>query len=576
MNFNWIGSGLYERYDTLYLSIRNEDGDNISKVKEINVDPVNDEGVSTGAEGVKYLGYNRSKKAHLILTYGNPAYIEIIANDYCPAIYKYAGAADSEGIVDLERCEDNVVLFNLPKESNGIAISSQHLYSLENTNTVEVVKGKDHSICTLNDYDLSTVMKADTITYMEDAGNDWPKTLNGQVTDRLAQLELAYSSSISVDAWTNQLIARNIETGEEYTSRSPRIKGIYAANHPGFKYDHYFANFDLVGMVPLNTMVELELKSNDKTYSNFPYLRNLSIDREAIKKAGENTSKEMIDPGDNAADNTFAEEGMSYNFPTSFKLNLGPLFKIKNTLNYDMEKQKLTNTTTLTYRRQDGSDEFENEMRSEAKTFLDDSKDSGHTWYGDGDVKYSNVGDTRKFDNWFAQELDDICSIDYNQIGTGFFGSGKLKFSVDFAKLMKTGSISQAMHLDLAAGTIGYGFTLGSPSLLDKYLSEGAVAKILKKIPLFGIGGVIEASVQGDFGVKTFNSSYPSSWENFGGFFTLSAKVRAGVWAELCIPSNPIFAGSAGLRGGGKIGAMWGCARRQLLQWLLRHGGCRS
>lgn len=559
VNFNWIGSGLYERYDTLYLSIHNEAGKNITKAT-IHVDPVDEYGVSTGVEGVKYLKYDSKKKAHLILTYGNPAYIEVIANGYCPAVYKFAGAADREGIVDLERCEDNMVLFNLPNDNDEIAISSQHLYVLNNTNTIQVLKGKDYSICDLVDYDLSTCVKADTITYMEDAGNTWLKTLNGEPIERYAQIELAYSSTVNQYDHNNALIATNVDTGDEYTVKYPTITSIRASQHPGFTYDHFFTRFNLIGSIPLNTMVELRLESNGKVFDRIPYLRNLHIEREKIKKAGQDMSDSMMNPGEDAAKNTYAEEGMSFNFPVSFKMHLGPLFKIKNTVNYDMKKQKLTSTTTLTYKRQDGDDEFENEMRKEAQEFIDNSKDSGHTWYGDGDVKYSNVGDTRKFENWFAQEMDDICSIDYNNIGTGFFGSGKFKFSVNLGKLMSTGSPSQSMWIEEISGTLGYGVCLGSPSLLDKYLSEGAIASILKKIPLFGIGGVFEASVQGDLGFKTFNTDYPSSWDNFGFFFNLSAKIRAGLWAELCIPSNPIFAGSAGLRGGGKIGAMWGCA----------------
>lgn len=559
INFNWIGSGLYERYDTLYLSIHSELGKNITRAT-IHVDPVDEYGVSTGVEGVKYLKYDSKKKAHLILTYGNPAYIEVIANGYCPAVYRYGGAAGKDGIVDLERCEDNLVLFDLPSDDSEIAISSQHLYSLNNTNTIQVIRGKDYSICDLVDYDLSKAVKADTITYMEDAGNSWPKTLNGEVIERYAQLELAYSSTVNQFNHENLLIATNAETGDEYRVNYPYMTSIRASQHPGFTYDHFFARFNLIGSIPQNTMVALRLESNGKVYDKIPYLRNLYIEREKVKKAGEDAADAMMNPGDDAAKNTYAEEGMTFNFPVNFKMHLGPLFKIKNSINYDMEKQKLTSTTTLTYKRQDGNDEFENEMRKEAQQFIDESKDSGHNWYGDGDVKYSNVGDVRKFDNWFAQEMDDICSIDYNNIGTGFFGHGKFKFSVDLGKLMSTGSPSQSMWLEEISGTLGYGFTLASPSLLDKYFSEGSVATILKKIPFFGIGGVIEASVQGDLGFKTFNTKYPSSWDNFGFFFNLSAKVRAGLWAELCLPSNPIFAASAGLRGGGKLGAMWGCA----------------
>ena len=566
VNFNWIGSGLYERYDTLYLGLFNETGGVISRAT-LNVDPVDEYGNSTGVKEVKYLGYDRKKKVHQILTFGNPAYIEILANGYYPVVYRYAGAADSEGVVDLERCSDNVTLFTDTKEDGKIGVSSQHLFSLNDTKTVEVHGGRDYSVCDILDYDLSANVQADTITYLEDAGNTWPKLLtNGAAVQRLSYLELAYSSVNDEDTYDVRLIGKNVYSKEEYEAKYPEITSIYAKNHPGFTRDYYYAKFNLVGMIPLNTLCELRLESNGNTYEKFPYLRNLSIDRSAVKKAGEDfTKNEMLNSTDEEkVVDAYGEQGCTFNFPVTFKLNLGPYFKIKNSVVFDMKKQKLTTTTTLTYRRQDSDEEGAaiTEMRHEAQDFIDDSPSSGHNWYklSSDNVKYNNVGDVRKFDNWFAQEMDDICSIDYNNIGMGPFGSGRLKFSIDLGKLFLSEKPSEALMLEELSGTIGYGLCLASPSLLDKYWSSGPVAELLKKIPMFGIGGVFEANVQADLGVKTFNTDYVSSWDNFGFFFSLSGKVRAGLWAELCFPSNPIFSANLGVRGGGKLGIMAGYA----------------
>ena len=564
VNFNWIGSGLYERYDTLYLNLFNDKGTIISKAT-INVDAVDESGTSIGDPSVKYLGYDRKRKTHMVLTHGNPAYLEIVAKGYCPMVYRYAGAAGRDGIVDLELCVANVKMFADNSANGNIAISSQHLYTLNDTKTVEVRQGRDYSVCDLADYDLSTNVKADTITYLEDAGNDWLKTLNGEPVSRYALLELAYSSKTSSANTGMTLTATDDNTGETYVGRWPQITTIYASNHPSFVYNHYFARYDLVGMIPANTMCSLHLEADGNTYDDFPFLRNLSIDRELIKKSADDyINKDILAANSQeSVDTAYAEHGCSFNFPLDFKMDLGPYFKVKQSIVYDMKKQKLTSTTKLTYKRQDGPDEDESitEMRKEAKQFLDNSNESGHTWYeGTSGIKYSNVGDTRKFDQWFSDEMDDICSIDHNNIGLGFFGSAKLKFSLNLAKLFAEGKPSSAILLEELSGTIGYGLCLASPSLLDKYWTSGPVASLLKKIPFFGIGGVFEANVQGDFGVKTLNTKYPSSWDNFGFFFTLSGKIRAGLWAELCVPSNPIFAANLGLRGGGKIGIMGGFA----------------
>ena len=563
VNFNWIGSGLYEQYDTLYLSVINEKGGNISKAT-IHVDPVDENGVSTGVQDVKYLGYNRQKKAHLILTHGNPAYVEVIVDGYCPSVYRYPGAADSEGIVDLERCIGKIMLFPYPSDDKSIAVSSQHLFTLNDTHTVETRARKDYSVCELFDYDLSTLVPADTLTYMEDAGNDWPKTLNGNVVERLAQVEMVYSSKTTQDLVQTKLVAINSETGEEYISTWPEVTYVYAKNHPGFVNDYFFSKFNLVNVIPQNTMCSLRLEAGEKTYDKFPFLRNLHIVREEVKKASEEHAKNTVmNMGDDSPGKAFAEQGMSFNFPLDFRMNLGPLFAVINYLNYDMLKQKLTATTRFIYKRSDDhdSDERLNTMRIEAREFIEENSNSGNTWYDGGDgIQYSNIGNKHKFDDWFSKEMDDICSIDYNNIGLGFFGGAKIQVAFNIGSMLKTADLGKSLSIEEMSGTIGYGLCLASPSLLERYWGSGSVAKLLKKVPFFKIGGVLEASVQGDFGFKLFNQQFPMSWDNFGAFFTLSAKLRAGLWAELCVPSNPILSANLGVRGGAKLGIMGGFA----------------
>ena len=562
VNFNWIGSGLYERFDTLYLNIINERGAAVTRAT-IHVDAVDQNGNSTGVTDVKYLGYNRFKKAHLILTHGNPAYVEVLATGYCPAVYRYAGAADAEGIVDLKRCNDVFMLFDNPADDKTIAISSQHLYTLNDTHNVEVRFGRDYSICDIADYDLSKVVQADTVTYMEDAGNDWPKTLDGRVVERLAQAEFVFSSEASADAYGTTLVAIDTETGEEHLSRWPDLTTVYARNHPGFTRDYYFAKFNLVDVIPHNTMCSLRLQAGDKTFERFPYLRNLHIERERVKQEAENHVKDKVmNQGDDSPAHAFADQGVSMNMPFDFKMNLGPLFKLSSSINYDMLKQKLTATVKINYKRQDDDDISPTftAMRQEAKEFLYEDPLAGSTKYKDKNRHtYNNVGDTRKFDDWFTKEMDDICSVDINKIGLGFFGSGKVKASFNLETLIKK-DLQSSVYLEELSGTIGYGLCVAFPNMLESYFTSGPVASLLSNIPFFHVGGVFEASVQGDFGLKTFNMKYPMSWENFGAFFTLSAKIKCGLWAELCMPSNPVFAANLGLRGGAKVGIMGGFA----------------
>ena len=79
VNFNWIGTGLYERYDTLYLSLFNSRGKNVTKAT-INVESVDADGHRAYDPLVRYDGYDRRTKTHRIVTNGKPAYMEILAS----------------------------------------------------------------------------------------------------------------------------------------------------------------------------------------------------------------------------------------------------------------------------------------------------------------------------------------------------------------------------------------------------------------------------------------------------------------------------------------------------------------
>ena len=125
VNFNWIGSGLYERFDTLYVKLLNSKGEDIERAT-FHIEAIDEKGERIpNTDGMRYMGYDRKIKQHRILTFGRPAYMEIVAPGYVPRLYKYPGAADPvTRIVDESLCSATVQLLTNRNSDGSIAMSS--------------------------------------------------------------------------------------------------------------------------------------------------------------------------------------------------------------------------------------------------------------------------------------------------------------------------------------------------------------------------------------------------------------------------------------------------------------------
>lgn len=569
VNFNWIGSGLYERYDTLFLTLISDKGKTISKAT-VNVNSVDINGKATHDPSVRNLGYDYSRKAFRILTHGNPAYIEVLANGYYPSLYKYPGAADPVShIMDEARCDGQLTLFTMPEGSStdGIAFSAQHLLSLNDTKRVLVIAGEDHSVCEVLDLDLSLKAEADTISFFPDAGNDWPKIMDNVRVGKYAEMELTFSSPRSQAAGSPTLTATDVATKKEYQSRWPTTEAIYASDYDNMQRDYYFCRYNLVDMMPVNACCKMTLKTGSRTYTRFPYLILAHVDREALREDVENTVKKDVAPDHtNNGTDAMTNSDVKLTIPPSFTLKIDPM-NIKQSFVIDILKQTITSTTSLTYGRpkeRDGEGNAISKMRQEAAQYF-----GGYNYEDYGDQKSSFMPGDVAFDEWMMTELDDIFNIDINRIGQGWFGSGKFSFGMGIGGSMFTDE--KSLRLKEATGTIGYGLGLAVPNLFDRYIDNPAVKTIVDKIPGFRFGANFEMSAQFDFGVKKLNPKYKFSeytWnDNFGWFANVSGKIKLGGWLEIGTPPNPLLDLKCGVRAGGKVGLGAGMANRFELSW---------
>lgn len=567
VNFNWIGTGLYERYDTLFLTVLTDKSEVVKKA-EINVCSVDTNGVAVPAINARDLGYDAKRKAFKILTYGNPAYVEIIANGMCPTVYKYPGAADPRThIVDEALCKDVVKLFALPKQSDGgITVSGAHLLTLNDTKRVTVMQSMDHMVCDLLDDDISIRPKADTLVFVDDAGNSWPKVLNYVPVSHYAKLELTFSSPRAQSVGNPSLKAVVAEDNMTYTGRWPDVTVLHASDYPGFERDYYYMRYDMVEMVPVNKYFRLTLETPGYTYDRFPCMMNIRVDRDKLKDGVEKQVNEEI-AADRTNDGTKALADADYNLqlPMSFQLSVKPL-SISQSLVFDIKKQIVTSTTSLTYKRggmlepgesRPGESKEMSDMRKEACEYASGTKIDGY----DKD-KYSVIGKDVVLDDWVMKEMDDIFSFDGNRLGQGWFGGGKMVMTCGLGPKLFT----HGLQMQQASGTIGYGIGVMVPDIFDWYLGTSTFAQITRMIPTFKIGANFELSAQLDFGVKTLNSKYPMSvyelCDNFGYFAFLSGKFKVGAWMEVGTPPNPLLNINAGLRAGCKAGLSIGIANR--------------
>lgn len=557
VNFNWIGTGLYERYDTLYVSLFNNRGKNVSKAT-INVESVDKDGHRSYDPLVRYDGYDRRTKTHRVVTNGKPAYLEILASGCIPAFYRYLGATDPiTGIVDESRCAANIILQAGNGNNDGITLSSQHLMTLNDTKTVAIINGEDHSVCDIHDFDISLIPQADTLCFMDDAGNDWPKVLNGQKIERYARMELVYSTPRSSQQPQAYLHINNSDNGSRLATISPTSLTVFGTEFPAFTRTYFISSYDLTTHFPENICCRLGIDDGKQVFSPFPFLTRVHIDREATKKAAEEkVNNDFGGDKDESAMRGFSDSGVLFNMPLSAKLKFSPL-SLKTSVVVNSVKQLLTISVKADYNRgekdgegkPEGESEKVTEMRKEAREYCNSiyEKDSKGR-------SYSAVDDSPSLDDWMAEEIDDVFDFSPQRIGVGWFGGGKIAFEIPLSKNTK-----EYFHLKNLSGTIGYGIGLTVPNLLDKYIT-GSIADILKKIEVFGIGATFEASMQLDFGLKTFNTKMPISTKNFGYFATASARIKLGAWAEVCTPANPVLFINAGLRCGGKLAGAAGVA----------------
>ncbi len=564
VNFNWIGSGLYERFDTLYVKLLNSAGEDIPRAT-FNVEAINEKGERVpNSDGMRYIGYDRTLKQHKILSYGRPAYIEVVASGYVPRLFRYSGAADPlTRIVDESLCTATVQLLTNRNTDGSIAMSSTHVEILRDTKTVRVMDETDYAVCDLEDLDITFRPTADTIYYVEDAGQQYPKMFRDyRKVEKYAMLKLSFASPRGQSVSSVKLYGYEDEGSGQYEFDRPVTSVVDISDFPSFQYNYVDMDYSMVDVLPLNTLCRLKMVAGDYVYEQFPYFYDMYLDRdEMLDKVAEDINNQMPGLDNDERDAAFMDQDFNFGFPTNFALSVKPLV-FTTSIFVNLTKQVVNIQASVTYNQASQDQNAKRKkLRDEAKAFHEEGKET--FWKNrekdpTKELKWDGKG-TNAFDDWMLKEMDDIFSYSPANIGAGWFFTGSAAFDFPFGKDAGVGG--RYLVFKNLGISVGYGMSLATPDLLDKYFTSSSFSKMFKKIPCFHIGLNFEAKIQMDAGLKMFDdkgATFDSdSWGYYG---NLAAKAKVGAWAEFSTPPNPLFSFSAGVRGGIKVGAAVGMA----------------
>ena len=561
MNFNWLGTGLYEKYDTLYLNLWNDHSRQLTSGK-FNVESVDEKGYPTGNTAVKYLGYDKKIGSHKILTMGQPAYVEIIVNGYLPVVYKYAGPADPEtGIVSEDRCSVDLTLRSGQVNKKGLTFSSQHFLNLNDDKTVVVRGGKDHVLCSIDEIDLAAKIEADTVHYQEDCGQKYPKLLDNKSIERYAKLRLAFSRPKGDTTEDCTLMATNLEDKSVREATQKETLVLSSSVYKSFTSDYFYVDFNLLDVVPLNSVCKLNLTSGSMSFSEFPFFHNFVFDRD---KGREDTEKEIdnkyvTDNEDNINDAS-GSSGFDMKIAPDFKFSFKPV-TVKTSFGYDFRKSLWDLKVNITYN--GGERELPDEDKL-ARQELKAAENYEYTSLKGDDVKVRPVGSDKGLSGWIYEDIDDIFDFSSKRIGEGWFGGATFNFK------MPTTDLSR-FQIAKASGQIGYGVGIFWDNVARDARFE-KLANVLSDFKNFvSLTAFAQASLQMDFGIKSYidNVKESMSGTNMGYFAHFSGKVSAGASLDLFTPKeikvfghklslSSWFNFHAGLRFGAKLGIQFG------------------
>lgn len=567
MNFNWVGTGLFEKYDTLYIKLFDNKSKPIANAT-MRVHRVDEEGNLVNDESLKFEGYDSHSKQYKVLTYGHPAYVEILHDEFLPLLYRYKGAADATSkIVSPDLCSAKITMKkgNVEEYKKSIAVSDLYFRYMRDKAITIRRDNKDYSVMYIDEQNISGRGLTDIVSFMDNGGNDYLKLVDNQPIEKFGQLEVVFSAPPGSGNTSCKLVAKETKSQETHEATAVETRVITAEKF-GFTRDYYFVRYDMAKTLPRNKQCDLTLNASGASYNKFPPFLNKYVDTEKKKKEAKEQANSMINTKDCREDGQdfFSKMDWGIELPLDFKFSLGSYCTIKTGILFDFLKSLINIYTNVTVSSDFYHDDNE-EARNNAKAIQDYRMRSLFQTGPENNRKDQLItaADPKfKFEDWMAQEMESIFQVQAKHVGLYVQGGGNLVFRINTEK-EEDESQCQLDEVSLF-GTLGYGkfFALdkmigGKPGEWIRALSEKTKERFV-----FDAGMQFDANLRLDLGIKSYGAKKKNQWqwssEDKGFFTNITVNGIAGAWIGFKTKGWPIINADFGARVGGKFQIGWG------------------
>lgn len=570
MNFNWVGTGLFEKYDTLYIKLFDNKSKSIAGAT-MRVQRVDENGNKVDDNSLKFEGYDSHSKQYKVLTYGHPAYIEILHDNFLPLLYRYKGAADATSkIVSADLCSAKITMKSgkVAEYKNSIAVSDLYFRYMKDE-AISIARKNDkgetvhYAVMTLDEDNISGKGATDMVTFTDNGGNDYPKLLDNKPIEKFAQLEVAFSAPPGSGGTQCKLTVKEEESqaSQEATAAETNVVTGF-----GFTRDYYFARYDMTKL-PRNQQCNLTLSTPSFTYKQFPPFLNRYIDEEKEQEESEKQAKQMVsvkDEENKTADGLIGLD-LGFNVPLDFKLSFGDHFVLKFGAMADFKKQMCNFFINATLNFEPISPTtpkwqgINDRARENAKQVQDYRMCKMR---GNDNAKIAGSNYKMNFDDWMLTEMESIFEVQAKHIGNYFQGGGNFMLRSPLKVWTRPPQIAEASLF----AQFGYGFFWSLDNMVGKLrtFKETVENWLPKKALTFEFGIQFDANVRLEGGIKSFTAKkkdkFEWSDEAMGAYANISGNLIFGAWASIRTRNIFVVNADISLRAGAKVNAAFGWA----------------
>ena len=573
--FNMLGSGLFEQYDTLFLQVLGKNGKPVKATVDpqtklakgfvFNIAQVDAQGKYVSHGHMKYVGYNKKHGIHKILTYGHPAYIEVIAPEHFPAVYKYPGAVDPKTkVLDNKRTSGIIRLFAGKVTTDGPAMAEHAMYVLKDLK----MKKDEKRYFTLDSCDLSTGSSSKSYSFVENGGytknkifhSDYaPFVAHNTPVDKYAEIGVTYSLSVnsgSASSFEAKLYISEKGSSTETQLSPSTSKVLDGRDYKCFQRSYFEQRYNLVGKLSkTDTDYKPRMVIGNTVFKSMPYIKRTEIDLEQTQKKAVEESKKYSYTSfglDGAGDlgvsflGNLGKLDFKLNDMPGFNLSVTPTFDIlRKFLEVDInlsvgfsrpKKDSLGNTTPGQLMREQQANVNHPSRFSLNKT---EKTNLGYDAVGnnpvDNGIDFMDDKNTVKARNkWFLNEMDDIFKVEANLLGTGLYAKIDLGLGYNWSEK----NLESGFYMKHIQGTIGYGAFAAYSSDFTAWVGEKVFGvedpeEWAKSKPFRFIAHTNNAAyVQATLGVKSYNyinAKKEIYKRRYGTFFTFEGTLKAGV-----------------------------------------------